>query len=142
MSITAAMVVYTFFSVTFHSRTIWTSNLSSLFKIRLNNTILENVLMTIKIILPQVQTLFHAFSYDVLYLLLLLLWPPRVSLVIFAVTILILLLKKNDDAHIKFSPSTNNTFKEVNVLKKLEMASNSFTLIVFIPVSQGPRINP
>ena len=81
-----------FFSITFYSRIIWTPCLSSL---------LENILMAIENILLQVLALFCAFSYDVLYLLLLLLCFPRVNLVD------IIILKAND-ADINLFPSTND----------------------------------
>lgn len=96
--------------------------------------------MTINVILPQILVLFCACSNDVICLLLLLLWSPRVSLVIFAVTTLISLFKKTDDADINLFPST--AFKEVNVLEILAMASNSFIFIILVPVSQGPGMDP
>lgn len=57
--------------------------------------------MAIENILLQVLALFCAFSYDVLYLLLLLLCFPRVNLV----DIIVL---KGNDADINLFPSTND----------------------------------
>lgn len=81
-------------------RIIWIPCLSSLFKSKLKNTMLGNVLMTINVILPWILALFCACSYGIICLLLLLLWSTRVSLVIFADTTLISLFKETDAADI------------------------------------------
>lgn len=118
-----------FFSVTFHSRIIWTPCWVPCSKGKLINTMLENVLMAIKNILTQVL----AFSYDVLYLRLLL-WFPRVCLV----DIIIL---KTDGADINLFLSPNDALG-CEFLEMFTMASNPFTLITLTPISQDPSFDP
>ena len=90
MSITATKVVYIFLCNLPQQNNLYPTSEFFVQKGKHINTMLESVLMAIKYILTQVLALFCAFSYDVLYLLLLL-WFPRVSLV----DIIIL---KTDDA--------------------------------------------
>lgn len=133
MSITATKVVYIFLCNLPQQNNLDPMSEFLVQKGKLINTMLESVLMAIKYILTQALALFCAFSYDVLYLLLLL-WFPRVSLV----DIIIL---KTDDADTNLFLSPNDALG-CEFLEMLAMASNSFTLITLTPVSQYPSIDP
>lgn len=51
------------------------------------------------------------------------------------------IILKTDNADINLFPSSNDEFKEVNVLEMLAMASNSVTLIILVPIFQAPGID-